>query len=49
MTQAWSNEAVETGLKAAAAKVKAKNDLGEAYRALGVDIPAPSSTVAPAQ
>ena len=47
--QAWANETVETALKAAAAKVKAKSDLGEAYRALGVEAPAPAALAAPAQ
>ena len=40
LSQAWANEVVETALKAAAAKMKAKSDLGEAYRALGIEAPA---------
>jgi len=52
MSEAWANEAVETALRAAAAKIKAKSDLGEAYRALGIDAPAtpaaPAAGAAPA-
>ena len=49
LSEAWTNETVETALKAAAARMKAKSDLGEAYRALGVEAPAPTATAAPAQ
>lgn len=48
MTEAWGNETVQVALRAAAAKVKAKSDEAEAYRALGITAPAAPAAAVPA-
>lgn len=49
MAPAWGNEMVQSAMLAAAAKVKAKSDSAEAYRALGITAPQAGAANVPAQ
>ena len=48
LSQGWGNEAVQVAMTAAAARTKAKSDLAEAYRALGIEAPAAPAVAGPA-